>query len=1097
MRVCKVVVRALAGLVIAGGMWVGSADAQTLTVSPTDLSFGVPTGTSGGVSAPQTVTVNIQGSGPVMFSNAGSASTGNGDFAINGNSCAGTLTAPTTCQVSVVFTASQPAGTLESTTLTITSTTPATSLTVPMNGALGSIEIFGALNINKSLFAGTTWDNNPPTAGNPVSSSTISLSCAAPISAILSSTPDGKKNVFQDNTLRIIDTPTGGSATNTPNVCRGGDGNFDNFPFPSGTTNCFQQPFEGAATGYVGQNPDLAGFPNHTGAPGTFIAQYGVPAIDISSLLTTGTQAFTVELDDAGGDLGAAALHLVTNCTLAGTVPGGSITGNPINPNDPSSQTQTFTFNNGGGQNIGFTTSTSTAQQQQTVVIPPNTVPIVTDIGIPQNLFSQLVAGKSSAPAVCLRLTGETDPFGAAMCKGYLIQCQDPTTKTVSGDNCVPNASAARNLLDIARFESPDAPAGQNYLTNTQHLPSNPNGPVSACGSFASTCPQTVIGSTVASTMLVGPGMLLGSDGWICAPGTTSQDLTTCTSIELNTNTTNTGTNYSAANCSLTGSLTGNICPLDTLTEFLGAADPVHGSTTSGKNSIFVPVVNMPLPFTTLTPSATTINGWFNTTAAAVVFTSHPANYTAAAPAGNGFAAAPTYSVTYGVTPSTSPVPDTTYPVTGDLSQYNPGASPNFGKLTPGQSICAGISSPSFSSTAVTLAVTEGIYNLHYFTTDCALTEELLFNPTGTQLIDPTANWASFRTMPFGIDQTAPVLDICTLSASAGPTGWYTSPVTASCLGHDGLSGFAPGNPVPNTNGAVLQGGPTATATGSTTGSGVTASIAPITVQDLAGNTSNTQGPISTPLDNTAPTFSAKFNASGTTFSVGQSVMGTFNCSDNMGGSGVAICGTQTVSACTGTPGIGLPSFNTPVAIDTSAAAVGAHTVRAVDCAGNPSTTSVTYTVAYGSVELAIANIPNPLASVKSGNNLTYKIFVLDLSANTASNVVVTDTIPANAQYVSAMSGIVSCSLAGCNDLTTGSSCSVSGTGGPGSVVTCMTPTVKPILPGLTGYVIKLVVKVSAPASVKSISDTATVTSSNPDTIKGDNTVTVTTKVTQ
>ena len=52
--------------------------------------------------------------------------------------------------------------------------------------------------------------------------------------------------------------------------------------------------------------------------------------------------------------------------------------------------------------------------------------------------------------------------------------------------------------------------------------------------------------------------------------------------------------------------------------------------------------------------------------------------------------------------------------------------------------------------------------------------------------------------------------------------------------------------------------------------------------------------------------------------------------------------------------------------------------------------------MALGSVELAIANIPNPLASVKSGNNLTYKIFVLNLSANTASNVVVTDTLPAN-----------------------------------------------------------------------------------------------------
>jgi uncharacterized repeat protein (TIGR01451 family) len=1094
MRVCKMFVRALGGLVIAGGMWVGSAQAQTVTVSPTDLSFGVPTGTSGAVSAPQTVTVNIQGQGSVTFNGA---TTGNGDFAVNGNSCMGALTAPTTCQVSVVFTASQPAGTLESTTLTISSTATPGTLSVPMNGALGAIEIFGALNINNSLFAGTTWKNNPPTAGNPVSTNTIALSCAATLPAIvakLSSTPDGTKNVFQDNTLRIIDTPNGGNTANTPNVCLNGDPTFQGFTgFPPGTTNCFQQAYENTATNYIGQNPDLA--IAGQGGPGSFIAQYGVPAIDISSFLVSGNQSLTVELDDAGGELGAAALHLVTNCTLAGTVPGGSITGNPVSNADPSSQTQTFTFDNGGGQNIGFTTSTSTAQQQGTVTIPNGTVPIVTDIGIPQNLFSQLVKNKSAAPAVCLRLTGETDPFGQPMCKGYLIQCQSPGSNgTVSGDNCVPDASAARNLLDIARFESPDAPAGQSYLTNTQHLPTDPNGPVSACGSFASSCPQTIIGPDASSTMLVGPGMLLGSDGWLCAPGTASGDLSTCTSLELTTQTTNTGTNYSAANCSLTGSLTGNICPLDTLTEFLGAADPVHGSTTSGKNSIFVPVVNMPLPFTTLaTSTMINGNGWVNTTAATVTFTSHPANYSAAAPLPNGFAPAPTYSVTYGVTPYTSPIPDTTYPVNGDLTQYNPGASPNFGKLTPGQSICASVASPSFTSLPVTLASTEGVYNLHYFTTDCALSEELLFNPQGMQLTDPTANWASFRTLAFGVDNSAPVLAACTLTPSApnGSNGWYTTGVSASCSASDDLSGFAPGSPVANTNGAVLQGSPSGTQTGSTSGTGATAQIPAITINDLAGNVSNAQGPFATPIDNTAPTFSAKFNVSGTNFTVGQNVIGTFTCAD-AGGSGVATCGTQTVSVCSGTPGIGLASFNTPVTIDTSAAAVGSHTVRAVDCAGNPSSTSVTYNVALGSVELAIANIPNPLASVKSGSNLTYKIFVLDLSANTASNVVVTDTLPANTTFVSAVSGIVSCTLAGCNDLTTGSSCGVSG-----SVVTCTTPTVKPILPGLTGFVIKLVVKVTAPATVKSITDTATVSAANPDPIKGDNTVSVTTKVTQ
>ena len=62
----------MAGLVIAGGIWGASANAQnvSVTVSPTDLSFGVPTNTSPAKSAPETVTVNIQGSGTVTFSPA-------------------------------------------------------------------------------------------------------------------------------------------------------------------------------------------------------------------------------------------------------------------------------------------------------------------------------------------------------------------------------------------------------------------------------------------------------------------------------------------------------------------------------------------------------------------------------------------------------------------------------------------------------------------------------------------------------------------------------------------------------------------------------------------------------------------------------------------------------------------------------------------------------------------------------------------------------------------------------------------------------------------------------------------------------------------
>jgi hypothetical protein len=1089
MRVCKIFVRALIVLAIACGVYTAGANAQTLTVSPTDLSFGVPTGTSPAVSAPQTVTINIQGQGPVNFTGT---STSNPDFAVNGNSCTGTLTAPTTCQVSVVFTSTQPAGTMEVATLTITSGASPGTLSVPMNGALGAIEFFGALNINPSLFSGVTWTNNPPTAGNPVSSNTVALACpaGAVIKATLSSTPDGKSNVFQDNTMRIINTSSGGTTTNTPNVCLGGDTNFQGYTGFPGTTNCFQGSYENAASSYIGQNPDLATSPINTGLPGSFLATYGVPVIDISGLLGPGTQALTIELDDAGGDLGAATLHLVTSCSLAGAVPGGTITGNPINTNNPSSQTQTFTFDNGGGQNIGFTTSTSTAQQTNSVQIPTNTTPIITDIGIPQQLFSQLVNGTSAGPAVCLRMTGEIDSNNQAMCKAYLMQCQDPTNQTISGPNCVPNPSTARNLLDIARFESPDAPSGTNFLA-------------SAC-SPATGVPCAPTNLAGPNPVLIGPGMLMGSDSWLCPPGS---DLTNCTNQEL-TVANPTGGTYASANCQFTGSLVSDLCPFDTLTEFLGAADPTHGSTTSGKNSMFIPVMNMPLPNTGITTNPVINgNGWVSNTSVIFNFTSNAANYSATGnPPANGFTQAPPYSLTYGVAPATTPIPDTTYPISTDTTNWNPNANANFGRVSATQTLplCPSGLALSFGSTA-TLVETPGVYNMHYFTTDCALTEELLFS--ATSLTDPTANWASFRVLSFGVDNAPPVLAACTVPApSPNSNGWYHSGVTASCGATDVGSGFSTGTPItpsviPNTNG-VLQGSLTATLTPSTTGTGSAAQILPQTITDLAGNMSNSVGPYPTPIDNTAPTLTAKFSVSGTSFTFGQTVTAKFTCADTI--SGLATCGTQTVAACAAAPTVNPASlaFTSPsaVTIDTTSPAAlsnnGIHTLIAVDCAGNMSA-PVTYTVSLGSADLGIGNIPSPLGTIKNNSNLTYNIFVLNLSGNLATNVVVTNPIPANTTYQSAMSGIVSCTLAGCNNLTTGSACTPTYTGAAVTSVSCTTPSVKPFLPGLTGFVIKLVVKVSVPKNVTSVTNVATVSEANPDPVKGDNTSTLTTKVSQ
>lgn len=50
--------------------------------------------------------------------------------------------------------------------------------------------------------------------------------------------------------------------------------------------------------------------------------------------------------------------------------------------------------------------------------------------------------------------------------------------------------------------------------------------------------------------------------------------------------------------------------------------------------------------------------------------------------------------------------------------------------------------------------VAEGRYNLHYFATDCATTEELNFTPSTSASV----NWASFKTVPLNVDLHAPII---------------------------------------------------------------------------------------------------------------------------------------------------------------------------------------------------------------------------------------------------------------------------------------------------------------------------------------------------
>jgi uncharacterized repeat protein (TIGR01451 family) len=430
------------------------ASGPTATASPTSAAFGVPTGST--VSAPQTVTVAATG-GTVTVGTV--TITGSGDFTIQTGTdgCSGqALAAPSsTCTINVIFTPT--ASGLETATLNIP--TSASALSVPLSGAKGAIKLFDEINVNSS--------NPNGTFANPYvfKSAPLTLSCpagAAPANAKLSSTPDGVGNVLVDNyiTLSVNNTlvtiPTGTGPAG--NVCKGGPSDsFDGLQYPD----CFSSTYENAAASSIGTNPD------------TMIATWGVPAIDVSADLVVGSQSATFSLLDAGGEVASSTVFLVTSCSSPGVQTGGTLTANPLDPNNPGSLTPQFLFNTTPGNHITFAADFLNANN-----FDGTTTPSVADTGIPQSAFAAYVTGTSAAPAMCVRLSGEVDGNGNALCKAFTITCTDSSGNS-AGTNC-PQQTAARTLLFESRLDSPDAipnpfPAG------------------------------------------TGPGLLMGSDSWTSA----------------------------------------------------------------------------------------------------------------------------------------------------------------------------------------------------------------------------------------------------------------------------------------------------------------------------------------------------------------------------------------------------------------------------------------------------------------------------------------------------------------------------------------------------------------------------------------------------
>jgi hypothetical protein len=281
----------------------------------------------------------------------------------------------------------------------------------------------------------------------------------------------------------------------------------------------------------------------------------------------------------------------------------------------------------------------------------------------------------------------------------------------------------------------------------------------------------------------------------------------------------------SGQNCQFTANTpdAGLLCPQNIETLYLG--DNGSGGGTKSLNSTFIAVLDVPLPNTVVTVSPLTSNGWTNSSTPTVTFVSNPATYGGPSQTNplNGFIPAPIASLTYG---TQTPVPDTSLPVAGDFTNTNPSPCPS----TPT------LGATPFTSYATQLGtLSDGQHALHYFATDCAATEELVYT------VQPSnqGNWASFKTVALNVDTMVPTV-MFNPQPPANNTVLLNAPavnVPFNCS--DSGSGLAVCGPKSGhalgTTGVASYSG---TATVATNVPGSTSLT--IYAQDLAGNQANT-----------------------------------------------------------------------------------------------------------------------------------------------------------------------------------------------------------------------------------------------------------------
>ena len=178
---------------------------------------------------------------------------------------------------------------------------------------------------------------------------------------------------------------------------------------------------------------------------------------------------------------------------------------------------------------------------------------------------------------------------------------------------------------------------------------------------------------------------------------------------------------------------------------------------------------------------------------------------------------------------------------------------------------------------------------------------------------DQAGNTETAQTVVVKLDKTAPVIGNVTRTAP-NANGWNNTDVVAGYTATDSGSGFASGSTLSDS------------VTFTNEGAGQSQTIE---VADLAGNSaSTTVGDVN--IDKTAPTVSVVLPAEGAFYTVGESVLADFACSDNLSGN----------ASCEGTVAGASP-------LDTATVGAKTFTVSTTDEAGNQTAKMVAYTVGY------------------------------------------------------------------------------------------------------------------------------------------------------